>query len=67
MTVKVTGKHMGTGGILTYTGPSKDEVRAAAENGVKSIDYMSSPYISLQPFERSPGEWVAEVKYYGLD
>lgn len=65
--IKVTSQHDGTGGIITYTGPDKESVLAAATFGKQAIDYMRSPSIYRQPMQMKDGTWQAQVRYFGLD
>lgn len=67
MTIKVTSSHMGTGAILTYTGPDRESVQQAAEFGKQAIDYMRDPSIYRHATQMPDGTWQAQVRYFGLD
>ena len=58
--------NQGTGGVYLISSFNKDEVMQKAQEVKSSIDYFRSPMI-YGPNKNSQGEWVAEVRYYGLD
>lgn len=66
MDVKIEGFRKGGGGFFILRGPNKDEVLAAAERIVNSIDMFRSPTIDT-PVCDNEGVWQVEVRYYGLD
>lgn len=58
--------HEGTGGVLTITGADKEQVTAKANEVRDGIDMFRSPHV-MDITKTDQGEWVARVKYYGLD
>jgi|688.fasta_scaffold538067_2 hypothetical protein len=66
METKKIRKNLGTGGTYLISGQKQEEVMRIAKETKDSIDYYCSPMI-YGPNKNSQGEWVAEVRYYGLD
>lgn len=66
METKKIRKNLGTGGTYLISGQKQEEVARIAKETKESIDHYRSPLI-YGPYKNSQGEWVAEVKYYGLD
>lgn len=66
METKTTRYNRGTGGVYLIAGFDVAEVLKKAKEIKDSLDSYSSPMIS-GPNKNSQGEWVAEVRYYGLD
>lgn len=57
----------GRGGNVIVIGDNEDEVREQAEIERKKIDFMRSPHYDNSVKKLPSGEYVAKVKYYGLD
>lgn len=66
METKKVRKNLGTGGTYLISGQNQEAVMKLANETKESIDPYRSPLI-YGPHKNSQGEWVAEVKYYGLD
>lgn len=66
METKIKRLNRGTGGIYLISGFNIEEVLLKAKATKDSIDPYRSPLIS-GPNKNSQGEWVCEVRYYGLD
>jgi hypothetical protein len=66
METKKIRKNLGTGGTYLISGQSQEQVMKIAQETKDSIDRYRSPVV-YGPNKNSQGEWVAEVKYYGLD
>ena len=63
---KVKRYNQGTGGVHLISSFNKDEAMQKAQEVKSSIDTYRSPMI-YGPHKNSQGEWVVEVRYYGLD
>ena len=57
----------GRGGNVVIIGNNEDEVRERANIERKEIDFMRSPHFDGVVKKLPNGEYVAKVKYYGLD
>lgn len=66
METKTKRLNRGTGGVYLISGFDVAEVLKKAKEIKDSLDSYSSPMV-YGPNKNSQGEWVAEVRYYGLD
>lgn len=66
METKIKRLNRGTGGVYLISGFDQEEVMNKAKATKESLDPYRSPLIT-GPNKNSQGEWVAEVRYYGLD
>ena len=57
----------GRGGNVVIIGNNENEVRERANIEIKKIDFMRSPFYDNVVKKLPSGEYVARVKYYGLD
>ena len=57
----------GRGGSVVIIGDNENEVRERATLERKEIDFMRSPFYDGVVTKTPSGEYVAKVKYYGLD
>lgn len=55
------------GGNVVIIGDNENEVRERAKLEQQQIDFMRSPFFDGVVTKTPSGEYVAKVKYYGLD
>lgn len=65
MTIAISHRNQGSGGVYTITGDTLEEVEACASEKVSDIDRYRSPMITH--YVAQGEKYVAEIKYYGLD
>ncbi|WNG69316.1 hypothetical protein [Cupriavidus gilardii] len=58
-------RQQGSGGVITFRGADFETVYNAALDRKNSIDIYRSPAICAQYVQN--GEYVVEMRYYGLD
>lgn len=66
METKTVRLNKGSGGVYLISGFKVDEVLLKAKATKEALDPYRSPII-YGPNKNSQGEWVCEVRYYGLD
>lgn len=55
---------------LKVTGDTKEQAQAKAVEQIKKMDFMRQPTlhsINLLDAKQPEGQWVAVIRYYGLD
>lgn len=57
----------GRGGNVVIIGDNEKEVRERAEIERKEIDFMRSPFFDGVVKMTPNGQYMAKIKYYGLD